>query len=270
LAGYSYAEMGNKIDSLAYVKGLKALNSFFEMAGPSFKFIVNDYKYRGLLMARTGKDSLGILEMQKGITIDSSSSGEIYSIISGLSMKNKRYDQVIYYLEKKMRGDYKKLIISDCFDLGKARYFSAVAAQKQANEMKEALAKEADAKTLFSKADLAFIRMAELNPTWPWAYTWRGRVNASLDPLAQSDTTKAQYEKVLSLIKPEERTGTYKPSVIEAYEYLGYYYVTKKDDAKAKEQWLIVKELDPANEKANNYLSPKKPQAAGPKPPGSK
>jgi lipoprotein NlpI len=66
---------------------------------------------------------------------------------------------------------------------------------------------------------------------------------------------------VLAIVKPEERTTTYKSNVIEAYEYLGYYYVTKKDDAKAKEQWLIVKELDPSNEKANNYLNPKKPQA---------
>ncbi|MDI1353970.1 MAG: hypothetical protein PSX36_03580 [bacterium] len=283
LAGYSYAEMGAKTDTLAYAKGLKAMNTFFEMAGPSFKFIVNDYKYKGLLMAKTGKDSLGIIEMQKAITIDSSSSGEIYSIISGLCMKNKRYDQVIYFQEKKMRGDYKKLVISDCFDLGKACYFSAVACQKQSNEMKESLAKkkkptntpevaakEAESKNLFQKADLAFIRMGELNPAWPWAYTWRGRVNASLDPMALSDTTKVQYEKVLSLIKPEERTGIYKPSVIEAYEYLGYYYVTKKEDAKAKEQWLIVKELDPTNEKANNYLNPKKPQPTAPKPPGTK
>jgi hypothetical protein len=84
----------------------------------------------------------------------------------------------------------------------------------------------------------------------------------------QSDSTKVFYEKVISLVKPEERSGSYKANLVEAYEYLGYYYVTKKDDSKAKEQWLIVKELDPSNEKANNYLNPKKPAApVNPAPP---
>jgi lipoprotein NlpI len=53
--------------------------------------------------------------------------------------------------------------------------------------------------------------------------------------------------------------------VVEAYEYLGYYYVTKKNDEKAREYWLMVKELDPSNEKANSFLKPKKPAATAPR-----
>jgi Tfp pilus assembly protein PilF len=272
LAGYSYAEMGNKTDTAAYTKGLKAINKFFEMAGPNFKYIAADYKYKGLLLARSGKDSLGITEMEKAIAMDSSIAGDIYSAISNQAMKNKKYDQAITYLEKKRKGNYSNLNINDCFDLGKAYYFTAAAKQREANEMRDALvkkkkpitpevtAKENEAAGNFAKSDSSFKRMTQLNPNWPWGYTWRGRANASLDPKAQNDSTKVYYEKVISLVKPEERTTTYKSNLIEAYEYLGYYYVTKKDDVKAKEQWLIVKELDPANEKANNYLSPKKPQ----------
>ena len=44
LAAYSYAEMGNKPDTAAYTKGLKAINKFFETAGPNFKYIANDNK----------------------------------------------------------------------------------------------------------------------------------------------------------------------------------------------------------------------------------
>ena len=36
--GYSYAELGNKTDTAAYTKGLKAINRFFEKAGSNFKY----------------------------------------------------------------------------------------------------------------------------------------------------------------------------------------------------------------------------------------
>lgn len=279
LAGYSYSEMGNKTDSAAYVKGLQAMNNFFQLATPGFKFLPTDYKYKGLLLLKNGKDSLGIVEMEKAIGMDSSSAGDIYSQIASNAVKGKKYDVAINYLNKKKKADYKNLNIADCFDLGKAHYFRAAARQKEATEMKDALAKkkkpvntpevaakEADAVRDFMLADSAFIRMTQLNAAWPWGYTWRGRANASLDPKVQSDSTKVNYEKVISLVKPEERTTSYRANLVEAYEYLGYYYVTKKDDAKAKEQWLIVKELDPANEKANNYLNPKKAPATAPAP----
>jgi len=275
LAAYSYAEMGNKPDTAAYTKGLKAINKFFETAGPNFKYLANDYKYKGILLARMGKDSLGTIQMEKAIALDSSASSEIYGTLAGIAAKNKKYDKVILYMEKKAKGDYKNLNVNDCFDLGKAYYFTGIAKQKEVNELREALAKKKkptdnpelsakddEALASFAKADSAFKKLTQLNATWPWGYTWRGRANSILDPKATSDSTKTYYEKVIQLVKPEERNGTYKPNIIEANEYLGYYYVTKKDDVKAKEYWTIVKELDPTNQKAENYLNPKKPQTA--------
>lgn len=273
LAGYSYAEMGNKTDTAAYTKGMTAMNKFFSMAGPDFKYIAADYKYKGVLLARTGKDSLGFLELEKAIVMDTVTAGDIYSTMATLSAKNKRYDQVISALERKAKGSYTRLNINDCFDLGKAYYYTGAAKQKEVNEAKDALAKkkkptdtpelkakEAEAISNFSQADSAFKQLTQLNSTWPWGYTWRGRANASTDPDAKNDSAKVHYEKVISLVKPEERNGAYRANVIEAYEYLGFYYVTKKDDAKAKENWTIVKELDPANPKANYYFNPPKPK----------
>jgi len=279
LAAYSYAEMGNRPDTAAYTKGLKAINKFFETAGPNFKYLANDYKYKGILLSRVGKDSLGTIEMEKAIGLDSSSAGEIYGTLASIAAKNKKYDKVILYMEKKAKGNYKNLNVNDCFDLGKAYYFTGTAKQKEVNDMREALAKKKkptdspelsakDEEALASliKADSAFKRLTQLNPSWPWGYTWRGRTNSLIDPKVTSDSTKVYYEKVIQLVKPEERTSTYKANIIEANEYLGYYYVTKKDDAKAKEYWLIVKELDPSNPKAEKYLNPAKPQPAPGKP----
>lgn len=275
LAAYSYAEMGNKTDTLAFKKGLKASDEFFAKAPQGFKFIANDYKYRGILLIKTGKDSLGVAEMEKAIELDPTMSGDIYGTLANISAKNKKYDKVIFYMEKKAKGNFSNLSSNDCFDIGKAYYFTGIAKQKEVSEQRATLAKKkkpTDSPELsamdelavynFKKADTAFNQLTKLNANWPWGYTWRGRTNALLDPKITNDIAKEMYEKVLSLVKPEEKLSTYKPNVIEAYEYLGYYYVTKKDDVKAKEYWTMVKEMDPANEKANNYLNPKKPAAA--------
>ena len=272
LAGYSYAELGNKTDSAAYKKGLEAMNRFFDMAGASFKFIPNDYKYRGLLFMRTGNDSLGMKELEKAIGMDSAQAGEIYTELARSAAKDKDYEKAILFFSKKRAADKKSMTNSDYFDFGKAYYFSGLGVLKEVNQEKEVLAKkkkpltteiknkEAQAMKFFESADSAFRDLTMLSPEWPIGYIWRGRTNSILDPKAESDSTKAYYEKFLSVVKPEEKTGTYKNYVVEAYEYLGYYYVIKKNDAKAREYWLMVKELDPGNEKANNYLAPKKPQ----------
>jgi tetratricopeptide (TPR) repeat protein len=272
LAAYSYAEMGDKKDTMAYPKGLVAINRFFEKAGASFKYRADDYKYKGILLARTGSDSLGLIEMEKAIALDPASAGDMYSEMAKVSSRAKKHEQAAGYLEKKKKGDFKNLNNNDCFELGKAYYSMGVARLKEASEMKEALqkkkkpmtpeatAKAEEAKNYFLRADSSFRVLTQLNANWPVGYAWRGRANSLSDPEATLDSTKVHYEKLLTAVKPEERTGTYKNYVIEAHEYLGYYYVKHKDDAKAKEQWLIVKELDPNNEKQKLFFNPPKPK----------
>jgi tetratricopeptide (TPR) repeat protein len=114
------------------------------------------------------------------------------------------------------------------------------------------------------KADSAFANLVRKNPNWIQSHIWRGRTNSLIDPKVETDNTKGHFEKVLSLIKPEEIASTYKKEAVESYEYLGYYYVTKKDKAKADEYWNKVKELDPENAKAKAYFNPPKQQPAKP------
>lgn len=262
IAGYSYAENGNKTDTAAYTKGLKAMNDFFNVAGPNFKYKAADYKYKGLLLLRMGKDSLSKIEMDKAIMLDPSIAGDINSELAASAMKAKKYNKVIEYYKLKMAADAKSLTNNDYFNLGRAYYYSGGTIQNEANAIKDAklrAKKEAEATPYFLSADSAFMKLAELNPTWPVSYTWRGRTNSILDPKVEKDSTKAYYEKVLTLVKPEEKSTTYKANVIEAYEYLGYYYVTRKDKTKADEMWTAVKEMDPNNEKQKNYFAPPKP-----------
>jgi tetratricopeptide (TPR) repeat protein len=270
LAGYSYTEVGNKVDTSSYTKGLKAMNKFFEMAGPSFKYLYNDYKYKGLLLARTGKDSLGVIEMEKAIALDPSASGEMNSEIANIYMKAKKYDKAIKAFERKMNGDTKNLNNNDYFSLGRAYYFSGGNIQRDAIAMKDVKAKDkkmAEALPFFVGSDSAFSKLTQLSPTWPVGFFWRGKANVQLDPTNEKGLAKPYFEKALTLVKPEEKsTPTYKNNVIEALEYLGGYSIgVAKDKAKADEYWKAVQELDPNNAKAKIYFNPPKqtPKPAG-------
>jgi Tfp pilus assembly protein PilF len=263
LAGYSYAEIGNKTDTAAYTKGLKAINQFFELAGPNFKYLYNDYKYKGLLLSRLGKDSLAVIEMEKAMALSPATSGEMMSEIATIYMKAKKYDKVIKAFDRKMNGDWKNLTNNDYFTLGRAHYYLGGNIQRDATLIKEAKArekKEAEALPLFLSADSAFSKLTQLNAAWPTGYFWRGKANVQLDPKNEKALAKPYFEKALTLLKPEEKTTpTYKNNVIEALEYLaGYYTSVVKDKSKADEYWKMVQEIDPANAKAKIYFNPPK------------
>ncbi len=271
LAGYSYYEIGNKTDADAYNKGLKAIDSFFEQAGNGFKYLHNDYKYRGLILSRLGKDTLGILELEKALAIDSVKNIETFSELASIFMKIKNYDKAITSFNRKIYINDKAISANDCFALGKAQFFSGINIQKEANDLKEALIKkkkpadspeiklkETSANNFFVKADSAFSRLTQISPSWPIGYFWRGRANSYLDPKNEKWLAKPHYEKLINLVKPDERKTSYKSNVIEALEYFGNYYVNVKDKIKADETWTAITELDPANEKAKYYFTPSK------------
>ncbi len=262
LAGYSYAEIGVK-DTSANRKGLKAINSFFDMAGPNFKYLYNDYKYKGLLLAKLGKDSLGVLEMEKAIALDPTAAGELNTEIANIYYKSKKYDKTIKAFERKMNGDWKNLTNNDYFALGRAYYFSGGNIQRDASaikDVKQKEKKEAEAIPFFISADSSFSKLTQLNPSWPTGYFWRGKASVQLDPKNEKALAKPHFEKAISLVKPEEKaTPTYKNNMIEALEYLaGYYTSVAKDKTKADEYWKSVQEIDPNNAKAKIYFNPPK------------
>ena len=149
ILAYSYYELGDKADPEAYKKGMNAITRFFEMTqGQSFKYVADDYKYKGLLMAKTGSDSLGIMEIEKAIALDPTANCELYGEIAKIYLKAKRYDKVIASYDKKTLCP-KGLNNQDYFDQGRAYFFSGAAKQKISADSKDAAVKqkaEAEAK----------------------------------------------------------------------------------------------------------------------------
>lgn len=236
MLGYSYAELGNSIDKEAFNKGLSSINLFFEKTStvPNFKYVATDYKYKGILLAKTGKDSLGVIEMEKVASMDPTKATEMLREIAKAYYKARKYTKVIETYEKLMDGNPKNLNGTDYFDLGRSYYFGP---------------KD------FIKADTCFSRLCQLSPTFATAYFWRAKSNTQQDLKNEKWLAKPHYEAALALVKPEERTtASNKANVIEACEYLGYYALTLKDNVKAKEYFNIIKELDPNNKKQIDFF----------------
>ncbi|RME18615.1 MAG: tetratricopeptide repeat protein [Bacteroidetes bacterium] len=230
ILAYSYYELGDKKDKDAYAKGLNYIQSFFEKAGDGFKYLASDYKYKGLLMMKVGKDSLGLLELERAIKMDSSIADDLNKEIGKAYLKNKRYEMASAYFDK---VNPSKMSSQDWFEAGRAYYYA-----KQ-----------------FDKADTAFGNVLAKLPNFDVTYVWKARVKANLDPKNEKWLALPYYDKYFSLVKPEERSNAAKKSnVIEACEYLGYYYMTQKNKDKATEYFTIIKELDPNNLKAQAFF----------------
>jgi len=246
---YAYAEVAAKNDTAANRKGLNAITNFFQKSAsiPNFKYIATDYKYKGLLLVKNGKDSLGIIELEKAAEMDSKLTGEVTNEIAKAYMKSKKYTKAIEIYEKKVGNDWKNLNAQEYYDFGRACYFEG------GNKLKEK--KDIEAQGVFVKADTCFSKLSQLSPAYAIAYFWRGKVNVQQDIKDEKGFAKPYYEKAISLVKPEERASV-KQNLIEACEYLGshYSFSKEKDLTKSKEYFTIVKDLDPNNKKQIDFF----------------
>jgi hypothetical protein len=88
-----------------------------------------------------------------------------------------------------------------------------------------------------------------MKPDYPDAYLWRGNCNSAMDPDFESDFAKVHYEKYIQLltVDPEKFESTLKMKnkggLINAYGYLGFYYLNKDKKAEAKEYYKKVREF---------------------------
>ena len=222
-------------DSTLFQNGLNASNRFFEVVKKE-DIIGLDYKYKGLLLNKLGKDSLGMIQLKKAVAEDSTIAKDVTSEIAKIHMSNKAYEEAIEAYNFNLKKDSTNLTVGDYYELGRAYFFGP---------------KD------YAMADSAFAKVAELTPNYSFAYFWRARSNVQLDLKKETWAAKEYYEKFIETLSPEDRVGPYKPYVIEGAKYLGDYYVNsaQKDKEKAKEAWNLVKELDPADKQAKAFFA---------------
>lgn len=229
----------SKYETKDYPTGLSYMTRFFDKAGKQgTKILASDYEYLGKLQAETGQDSLGVLSMEKAISLDTTRT-DLYGEMGELLMKKKKYKEAAAAIEKKVASG-KDLNVNDYNRLGKAHY----------------LTKD------YVKADSAFAQVSRMAPSLPVGYLWRAKTNAQLDPDSKQGLAKPFYEQVV--VKAQADPVKNKKELVEAYEYLGgYYLLISKDYACAKAAYNKLKEIDAANEKAKRALTEAKVSGAG-------
>lgn len=220
LAAYSSYELKE------YDNGLIYIEKFFQRQ-PQGKIIPSDYTYYGKLLSATGQDSLAILKLRSALEQDSSQT-DLYSDMAALYAKLKQHDQAVLMYQKKIETG--KPTTNDYFRMGQSYY-----------NMKE-----------FGKADTAFMKITESQPSLVVGHLWRGRANASLDPESSEGLAKPHYEEVVKLA--ESDTVKYQKELTEAYKYLGFYYYITKDYPNARTWWEKVRAILPDDQQAHDAL----------------
>ena len=231
MLGYSYIECAADPDG--FKKGLAAIDRFFATA-PAEKVQWLDIKNKGILLTKTGSDSLAIIEFEKASKLNEEVAKELSGDIAKMYFKAKKYDKAIEYYVFKSTTTV--LSPAEEFELGRAYYFGP---------------------KNYDLADSAFSHVNNLSPTYAPGYFWKARTLFKKDASNEKWLAQASYEKVLELVKPEERnTKGNKSMVMESAKYCGDYYVnsTAKDVAKAKQYWQIVLDLDPNDAQAKAYF----------------
>ncbi|NUN99143.1 MAG: tetratricopeptide repeat protein [Saprospiraceae bacterium] len=105
----------------------------------------------------------------------------------------------------------------------------------------------------YAIADSAFAKLTELSPAYLNGHLMRAKSNVQLDPELKAALAKPHYEKVveLGLADPEKN----KKALLEAYKYLGYYYVQLEKAEEAKINFGKAYELDPKDAELMDILS---------------
>ena len=233
---YSYYECPGDDSKTSFEKGLATSDKFLSMV-PADKVIGLDYKYKGLILGKLGKDSLAIAQYEIAALKDTAIAKDMYTEIAKLYMKAKKYDNVITTFNKKMNGNPNNITPQEYYDFGKAYYFGP---------------------KNYAMADTCFTRLAERSPSYAISYFWIARSKYKFETPTTKWLAKDNYKKFVDLLKQEEMaTPAYKTFTIEACKYLGDYYINSKEYNKIESQkyWNIVKTLDPADKQAAAFFA---------------
>lgn len=266
--GWAYSALGKNNESV------ESLNRFISTAPQ--KVMADDYKYLGRAYGQLGTpegDSLSVANLEKAAPMDTTEN--LYREIGEKYYKTKRYDKAADYYAKTIAND-KKPQNNDFLWLGLANYQYAprVGRDSTAAPMDTAQIQQVKQQH-YLRADSAFSMMAQRiegdGKKYPLAYYYRAGANYYAYP---SDKEKAAsmatplYEKFIEqAMSPDSSDKTdYKRYLITSYKALAGFSLLKKDDAKAKEYFNKVLELDPNDESVKKALEGPKPAPATTKP----
>lgn len=241
-AGYNRLAFFNATELKKYDEALQYADALFNKSD-SAKFSYMDYTYYGnaLNALKRSDEALAAYEKALGMEFDNADkkAGVIRQIAEAYKQKED-YDNAIKYQQEYM-NTVSKSGANDIASL--AQLYVNKAASVPAAEQKE----------YFQKALDTYAKI-ETDPEF--AAFMSARVANYMDPELKDGLAKPYYEKLVSLITGKtEKENSDTPRLKQCYWYLASYYMMNDDDAKAKEYWQKLLEVDPENENAKKALS---------------
>jgi tetratricopeptide (TPR) repeat protein len=260
--GWAYTALGKNAEAV------ESLNRFITNAPQ--KVMADDYKYLGRSygqMKTPEGDSLSIVNLEKAAPMDTTEN--LYRDIAQKYYDMKRYDKAADYYAKTIKNDKKPKNNDYLFNaLSNYQYAFRVGRDSTAAPMDTAQIRMGR-QMYFLRADSAFAQMAQqvektAGETYPLAYYYRGQSTYYAYPSAVSLSTGAAvpyYEKFIEMATAETdstKKQSYQKNLITSYKFLASYNLAKKDDAKAKEYFNKVLEIDPNDADVQKALNPVK------------
>jgi tetratricopeptide (TPR) repeat protein len=237
MRGYSAIENKN------YPQGVQFMNELFARKQDTARILGSDYLYLGKALEGTGNDSLAVINITKGVELDTTK-------VEDLAEIGKKYYAAKSY--GKAIPVFKKVISLNSKNPNMAMnyYYLALA---------EYVKSGAKDRGLLVESDSALAKVITLAPEYDPAFLYRARINKAIDVIDNPETQKGLavpfYEKYITLLtvtKPE-KAAAHVRDLADSYNYLGFYY-SGIDKEKAKEYFNKTLAIDPANAYAADNL----------------
>jgi len=230
---YCYFETGQ------YEKGIVYSKKFFSRTKPE-KIRATDYSYLGRLLAKTKQDSLAYGKLIQAFYMDTTKS-ELLSEAAMSLIRIKKYEKAIEIYQLKI--SLGKANPGDYYNMGKVYY-----------NIQQ-----------WGKADTTLAYFNTLMPDHIAAYLWRARALSNMDPDTKLGLAKPVFDTLVVKAAPD--SVKYSKELIEAYNYLAYYYLLQFNQTKNQEDGKKVLEyaygilaLDPTNEKGKEFVKQIEPR----------
>lgn len=230
----------NLFETKDFGKSLISINDYFKTTNES-KYIATDYEYYGKILSKNNQDSLAIIAFEKTMSLDTTKKA-LYENIGIFYDKMKKFDKSVITYEQLISFKANPSAI-DYFSLGKSAYFFGGTISNPSDSIIKM--------KYLQKADTSFAKVIELSPKSHLGYFWRARVNSLLDPNTTIGLAKPWYDQVISIL--ESNPGKSPKDLIEAYVYLGVYFIKTDDIKGSKVYWNKIIEIDPSNADALKY-----------------
>ncbi len=190
----------------------------------------SDYDYWGKAAFKLGQIDSSAHIYRKYLELDPSRSQEINGMLAKGYFDAKKYEQAAkYYL---LKGAEKPLSVADNYYLGLSYFY-----------LDENV-----------KSDSVFIKVLEVTPDYAPGWMMRARVGNRLDTAeTKLYLPKVPYENYIKYAAADPVKN--KRNLMEAYKYLGWYYVQKEDNVMAKEYYDKALELDPADKETMDIIA---------------